>query len=351
VQIATPYNKEGTGFYLKEYGIIVTNEHVVRENITVTVEGDLFPRTLTNVLYLDQKYDLAFLQVPVGIEAPALPLKSDPLPKEGEQVIAIGHPFGMKFTFTQGFIAQQTTQDDTTMYLLHDAAMHPGNSGGPLIDLQGNIVGVNTFVLKDGHSIGLALPAYLLEDTIKAFLQGNGDRGVRCHSCGNIIFEKQSKGKYCPVCGAYVVLISSIEAYEPYGVAKTIEEILMKNNYQVELARCGLNSWEIQRGSAKTIINYHEDSGLIMGDAYLCVLPKTNAQAIYEFLLRQNMVLEGLTLSVNPTGQDIILSLLIFDRDLNLQTGVELFLRLFEKADYYDNILVEQYGASWKDVN
>ncbi|MBK6948068.1 MAG: hypothetical protein IPH16_08450 [Haliscomenobacter sp.] len=85
---------------------------------------------------------------------------------------------------------------------------------------------------------------------------------------------------------------------------------------------------------------------MITGDAYLCMVPKENIKPLYEFLLRQNYLMEGLSLSIKD--QDIILSLLIYDRYLNLETGLHLFKYLFEKADYYDNILVEQFGAIWK---
>ena len=83
-----------------------------------------------------------------------------------------------------------------------------------------------------------------------------------------------------------------------------------------------------------------------MGDAFLATLPRKEIKPIYEYLLRQNFSIEGLTFSIK--GQDIILSLLIYDRYLNLETGKTLFNHLFKKADDYDNILVEQYGASWK---
>jgi serine protease Do len=83
-----------------------------------------------------------------------------------------------------------------------------------------------------------------------------------------------------------------------------------------------------------------------MGDAYLCALPKTDIKPIYEFLLRENYETEGLSFSIKD--QDVVLSLLIFDRYLNLSTGMKLFRHLFERADYYDNVLVEKYGARWR---
>ena len=81
----------------------------------------------------------------------------------------------------------------------------------------------------------------------------------------------------------------------------------------------------------------------IFGDAILCSLPKTNIGPIYEYLLRENYHLKSLTFSVN--NNNIVLSLLIYDEDMAIETGLACFRNLAEKADYYDNILIENYGA------
>jgi len=95
----------------------------------------------------------------------------------------------------------------------------------------------------------------------------------------------------------------------------------------------------------KLIPNFVFLSGLITGDAYLGTLPMENKKPVFEFLLRQNFIIEGLNFSVRE--QDVILSLLIYDRYLNKQTGEKLLNYLMSKADHYDNILVEQYGVRW----
>lgn len=348
VQIATPYSK-GTGFYLSPYHIIVTNEHVVRDNKEVVIEGKRFARQLTPVLFLDEKYDLAFLRAPDNIDLPEVEIGGQSGVQEGDTVLAVGHPLGLSFTFTQGIISNKSQESGTLSYIQHDAALNPGNSGGPLIDAEGRIIGVNTFIIKDGQNIGFSLPVNYLKQTIEAFQAGEGELGLRCASCMNIIFEQEVEQNYCPHCGAKVVLPSTIEEYEATGISKTIEEMLERSGHHVGLSRRGPNNWEIREGSAKILISYHEDSGLIVGDAYLCLLPRQNIKPIYEFLLRQNAITDGLTFSINPQAQDIILSLLIYDRYLNVDVGIKLFQHLFERADYYDNVLVEEYGAYWKE--
>ena len=258
----------------------------------------------------------------------------------------MGHPFGLKYTSTQGIISNTTHEKDGVVFFQHDAALNPGNSGGPLIRLDGKIMGINTFVIRDGENIGFSLPSNYLNQTLGDYRAHQGKIGVRCASCANLVFEDTISNGYCPHCGSKVTLPSQVEEYEPIGVPKTIEDMLNVLGQEVRLARRGPNIWEIIQGSAKISISYYEKTGLITGDAYLVTLPKDEINLLYAYLLRQNYLLEGLTFSIKE--QDIILSVLIYDRYLNVESGVKLFRHLFERADHYDNILVEEYGAYWK---
>ncbi|MCB0663253.1 MAG: trypsin-like peptidase domain-containing protein [Saprospiraceae bacterium] len=345
IQIATPFST-GTGFYLKDWHLIVTNEHVVRDNKEVIVDGEDFEKALVRVLYTDVKYDLAFIECPQNFQLPEVNLHEDKDYAEGDPVIAIGHPFGLKYTATQGIISNTSHVQEEINYLQHDAALNPGNSGGPLVNQRGEIIGVNTFIVRNGQNIGFSLPAFYLQQSLEDYKANGNEISARCSSCFNVVDEKKVNNGYCGICGSKIKLPSFAEEYEPYGVEKTIEELLEKLGYDVRLARRGPSNWEIIKGSAKINISYYEKNGLIIGDAYLCVLPSENILPIYEFLLRRNYETESLTFSVK--GNDIILSLLIYDRYLNIETGVKLFEHLFEKADYFDNILVEEYGAGWK---
>lgn len=346
VQIATPYST-GTGFLLKNEKLVVTNEHVVRNNQEVAINGSSFEKQMAKVLFTDPRHDLAFLQAPVSIdELPDVKLRQNKTIEQGDKIIAIGHPFGMKYAATQGIVSNTTQEQNDVFYIHHDAALNPGNSGGPLLDAEGSIVGINTFIIRGGNSVGFSLPVKYLVESINAFKEGAGKVGTRCYSCSNLVFENGEIDKYCPNCGTMIEIPSKGEKYEPIGVAKTIEDMLVDIGYRVQLARRGPFNWEIEQGSAKISISYYEKTGLIIGDAYLCNLPQKDIKPLYEFILRQNYENEGLTFSVK--GQDIVLSLFIYDRYLNKETGIKLIQHLFDRADYYDNILVENYGASWK---
>jgi serine protease Do len=348
IQIATPYST-GTGFLLQEAGIIVTNDHVVQGNREVVVEGVKLPRQMAKVVFSDPRHDLAFIAAPASPDVPTAILATNKAVSVGDLVVAIGHPFGLKFSATQGIVSSTQHLQDDLPYIQHDAALNPGNSGGPLVNKKGDIIGINTFHVNGGESMSFSLPAHFLAESLAMWQQGGGQVGARCQNCNQAVFAQAKSDGYCPNCGAPIVLPNEAEVYEPAGIARTIEEILEKCGHDTRLARRGPNVWEVKNGSANIFISYYEPNGLIAGDAILCDLPPTNIQQVYEYLLRQNYDLEALNFSVR--GQEIVLSLVILDRYLTLDTGMKRFRNLFEKADYFDNILVEQFGAAWKEGN
>lgn len=345
IQIATPYTT-GTGFLLRDAGVVVTNYHVVQDNREVVVEGQIMHRQLAKVVFIDPKHDLAFIAAPDCPEAPATDLGMGRSVAVGDMVVALGHPFGLKFSATQGIVSGTEYLQGDLPYIQHDAALNPGNSGGPLVNTQGEVIGVNTFIVTEGESIGFSLPIRYVAESLAQWQQRGGQVGARCEHCGTAVFEDTEEDGYCPNCGAEIELPNEVEVYEPAGIARTMEEILMKCGHDVRLARRGPNIWELHSGTANIFISYYEPNGLIAGDAVLCDLPSTDIKPVYEYLLRQNYELEDLSFSVQ--GQEVVLSLVIYDRYLSLETGMKRFRNLFEKADYYDNLLVEQFGAGWK---
>lgn len=349
IQIATPYSM-GTGFYIRAHDIIVTNEHVVKGNKTVVIGGKQFEKQMTDVLFLDTRFDVAFLSPPVGHSMSDIYIKKISEVHEGDKVIALGHPFDLKYSVTQGIVSSLLHEEDDIKYIQHDAALNPGNSGGPLVDTNGMVIGINTFIIQNGNNIGFSLPIDYLISCIEDFKLGNGKKGVRCLSCKKISFEKEGiTSKHCSNCGASLTMISDLDEYEPYGVCLGIEGMINLLGYPVALTRRGPNNWSIKKGSATVNVSYYEKTGLLVGDVYMCTLPENNIEALYKYLLKQNYVLHGLSFSVRD--QDIILSLLIYDQYINTETMYKLFNSLLSTADKYDNELVEVFDAKWKSEN
>lgn len=346
IQIATPYST-GTGFMLPQYGIIVTNEHVIRDNKAVVVEGRKLERQLCNVIHLDVKYDIALLLMKdEAIDVPDVNIASYNENNIGDRVYAVGHPLGRDFSSTMGIISSLDYDFAGLPFIQHDASLNPGNSGGPLLSELGDIIGINTFIIKNGNNIGLSLPIQHLQKTIREMKGEAPDQlSTRCSSCETLHYERSLSSIYCPTCGSRLDLISKIQDYQPHGISYRVEELLHKLGYDVRLSRRGPSNWYLSRGSANISITYHEKTGFLLADAILAHLPKKDIDDLYYFLLKENYKNQGITFSIK--GQNIILSLLIYDQYLHQDTSSEMFDRLFDAADLYDDILVDKYGASW----
>lgn len=154
----------GSGFIISQDGFILTNEHVIdgATEIFVTVIG--FDQELkASVVGADYDLDLALLKIEAGKELPFLPLGNSDQIRVGNWVIAIGNPYGLDHTVTTGVISAKgrpiSVEDRQYENLLQtDASINPGNSGGPLLNLRGEVVGINTAINAQAQGIGFAIP-------------------------------------------------------------------------------------------------------------------------------------------------------------------------------------------------
>lgn len=156
----------GSGVIVDPSGLALTNAHVVRDahQIEVTMlDGTKYPARLVGI---DSKTDLAVLRVQAeGTTFPFLPLGDSDAVQIGEWVIAVGSPFGLQATVTSGIVSAKAGEVGAGPwggFLQTDAAINPGNSGGPLVNMRGQVIGINTAIVRAGSGIGLAIPANLV---------------------------------------------------------------------------------------------------------------------------------------------------------------------------------------------
>jgi serine protease Do len=349
IQIATQ-GGNGTGFYVHEYDMVVTNQHVVDDYAEVSIAGKNFDKVLSRVWYFDKKHDLAFIQPPAGIEWPVINLGEYEKMKDGDPVIAIGHPYGLNYSATQGVISKVDRIRDGMKFIQIDAAINPGNSGGPLVNTRGEVIGVNSFIIAGGDNLGFALPVNYVRIALALYAPHRGTASARCPSCDFLVLPSNiDSGKYCASCGTEVKLPELPEREtEVVGIAKTIEDILHELGKDIRLARNGPNNWEVKAGSTKIRITYNTENYFIAADAFLCLLPQeaSKIKPLYQFLLKENYQLSGLVLSCYQ--HNIVLSSIVYDLDLNKSIGTETFRNLFAKADQYDALLKSEYGCKDK---
>ncbi|MGH7088404.1 MAG: trypsin-like peptidase domain-containing protein, partial [Stellaceae bacterium] len=169
----------GSGVIVDPSGLIVTNDHVVKEAQQIRVVLSDRREFEAKVLLADARADLAVLKIdPHGAALPALALGDSDRLEVGDLVLAIGDPFGVGQTVTSGIVsalARSAGVSDFRSFIQTDAAINPGNSGGALVDLDGRLVGINTAIFsQSGGSIGIgfAIPAAMLRPMLQAALHG-----------------------------------------------------------------------------------------------------------------------------------------------------------------------------------
>ncbi len=160
---------EGSGFIIHENGYILTNAHVIENSDSVQIAlstGGLFKG---KIIGMDAVADLAIIKIDSPDPLPVIPLGHSNELKPGDWVMAIGSPFGLDLTVTVGIVSAKGRSLGATPYddfIQTDTPINPGNSGGPLINTQGEVVGINTAVMQMGQGLGFSLPVDLAKKLI-----------------------------------------------------------------------------------------------------------------------------------------------------------------------------------------
>jgi Do/DeqQ family serine protease len=168
----------GSGFLISADGYLLTNQHVIdgAQTIEVTIMGQSKP-VAAQVVGSDKDLDLAVLKINDGSNLPYLKLGDSDKIRLGDWAIAIGNPYGLDHTVTVGVISAKgrsmTIESRSYRNLLQtDASINPGNSGGPLLDLAGEVIGINTAVNQQAQGIGFAIPSNTVNDVLNDLMKG-----------------------------------------------------------------------------------------------------------------------------------------------------------------------------------
>lgn len=169
-------SSQGTGFFISQDGYIVTNNHIVENAIKVDIVSLSGEEYEAEVVGTDPRTDLALLKVKAN-NLPYLELGDSTTLKVGEWVLAVGNPLGLSHTVTAGIVSAKGRQlgggggvPDYQDFIQTDASINRGNSGGPLINMQGDVVGINSMIISPSGGnigIGLAIPTSLAKGVIR----------------------------------------------------------------------------------------------------------------------------------------------------------------------------------------
>ncbi|MCH7922699.1 MAG: Do family serine endopeptidase [Nitrospinae bacterium] len=160
----------GSGFIINRDGYILTNAHVIEElenNIWVTLFDKREFRA--TVVGNDEKTDIALIKIEPHESLPIISLGDSDKLETGDWVMAIGNPFGYSHSVTAGIVSAKGRSIGAGPYdnfIQTDASINPGNSGGPLLNTQGEVIGISTAIASPGHGIGFAIPINMVKDLL-----------------------------------------------------------------------------------------------------------------------------------------------------------------------------------------
>ena len=167
----------GTGVIIDgERALIVTNEHVIRDAGKITVRLNDEKEYPAKVLGAEANFDLAILSIEPKKKLPAVKMGDSENLFIGETVIAIGNPFGLSHSATTGVISAvgrnvPTNGGESLKDLIQtDASINPGNSGGPLVNIKGEMIGINTAILANGEGLGFAIPTHRVKRVVAGLM-------------------------------------------------------------------------------------------------------------------------------------------------------------------------------------
>lgn len=175
VTIITDY-AQGTGFIIDNDGYVVTNAHVLADDngfLAPEIDAITSDKETKNAEFIGFNSELDIALLKISGDYTALELGDSDNIEIGEKVIAIGNPLGLQFSVSEGIVSavHREGSNGLDVYIQTDAALNPGNSGGPLINTEGKVIGINNFKIGSGENLGFALESDYIKQAINDIAQ------------------------------------------------------------------------------------------------------------------------------------------------------------------------------------
>lgn len=335
-------NGSGSAFYLKQYDVFVTNYHVVQGAQTLSIENKTQDRFVGNVVMVDVNEDIAIVKAEGDFSAlPEVNFSALADLLVRDEVFVLGYPYGMPYTETQGIISSPKQLMNGKYYIQTDAPVNPGNSGGPLVNKNGQIIGITTSKFSDADNMGFAVPVDNLKEIIEIYTTHSPKQySVVCAGCRSVIEEA---GEYCNNCGDSINA-SLFEETAISALARLIEEGLTTHGINPVLARTGYEYWSFHNGSSLIRIFVYNRSYVYATSPINKMMSKQMPELLKHLLSPSQHPYQ-----LGVSDGEIYLSYRVHMSDLfNEKYGkaeLERLVQLSSKADETDNYLLETYGC------
>ncbi|MDR0295707.1 MAG: trypsin-like peptidase domain-containing protein [Prevotellaceae bacterium] len=333
----------GTCFYLKKHNLFITNFHVVEGFHELSIENTDKDRFLAKVVLINSVADLAFLSTENDFtHLPELELNVERDVSIGEHINVVGYPFGMPYTITDGTVSSPKQLMEGKTYIQTDAAVNPGNSGGPMFDESSKVIAVTVSKLNNADNMGFGIPATVLNEMLShATAIDRSQFAVECSSCHNLI---TTKTQYCSSCGNKID-DKLFNKYSLTDLAVFCEEAISDMGINPVLARVGNESWRFHRGSSEIRLFVY-DKSYLFATSPINIMPKQKLEPLLRFLLSTDTkpFILGIYNNEIYVSYRVYLSDVLSDEKEKVKKNIT---DLAQKADDLDNYLNETFGCEF----
>ncbi len=337
----------GSCFYLKSHDLFVTNYHVVIGFHEVAIHDNDRNPYLARVVLVNPALDIALMVVDGDFsQLPELSLAADDALEIGGKVSVAGYPYGMPFTVTEGSVSSPKQLMDGKYYIQTDAAVNPGNSGGPIFNENNEVVGVTVSKFSNADNMGFGIRVEALRKLLEVV--DDMDRScfqVQCDSCDGLIAGEED---FCPSCGEK--LPEGIFAERQQSpLAVFCEQAIEEMGVNPVLARDGYDSWTFHKGSSEIRIFVY-DNTYLFAVSPINLLPKKEVEPVLDYMLSEDFT----PYKMGIEGRQIYLAYRIHLSDLTEASEDEIrrnLVNLALRADEMDNKMVERFGCEFSEYS
>ena len=334
----------GSCFYLKSINLFVTNFHVVDGYHNLAIQDNDKNSFLAKVVLVNPEADIALLAAEGDFSTlPDITL-ADAGTAIGQKINVAGYPFGMPFTVTEGTVSSPKQLMNNSYYIQTDAAVNPGNSGGPMFSAEGSVIGITVSKFNEADNMGFGIPV----ERLKKVLDDAKDLditlfNVQCNSCDGLI---SSEEEFCPSCGEKL----PENIFKERGLtelAEFCEKAIEEMGINPIIARVGYERWKFHKGSAE-IRMFIYDRSYMFATSPLNILPKKDLEPVLTYLLSADIKPYQFGLD----GNQIYISYRVHMSDVFSDFGGEVqknLTNLALKADDLDNFLADEYGCEFSE--
>lgn len=338
----------GSCFYLRDYNIFVTNYHVVEGFHEVGIQDNDKNSFLAKVVMVNPTRDIALLSAEGDFSTlPDIKLSDEIEISIGQKINVAGYPYGMPFTVTEGTVSSPKQLMNNSYFIQTDAAVNPGNSGGPMFNDKQELIAITVSKIKDADNMGFGIPVKDLKAVLDQIAALDKTKfHVQCSSCDGFISE--TKEEFCPSCGNKL----PENVFTERGLtdlAVFCEEVIESIGINPILARQGYEYWKFYKGSSEIRMFVYQRSYLFCTSP-INILPKKDLEPVLTYMLSDEVKPYQLGLDENQ----IYLSYRIYITDIFSDHKEEIkknIGNLAVKADELDNFLYETYSCEFSEYS